>query len=308
MKLSMLFIQFVILLYGGTPFTTLKSTQHIGLTQNKLTINYDPNIGQISVIRENDKRTLLTQIAQQNIRPYIHPITAPDGKGVLTQFSPGHHKHQTGLYWGLKQVNGRDYFMNWKEDYWQKVSATVVQEKGTQVKWQTVYHLLDENKQPILSETQTWSMQEQNRQYVLDMEWKGEAKKDIMIGKFYVGGLFLRMPWHEGMNGEVITAAGQRNQQAEGQRAIWADIGIQVEGRSDLAHIAIFDHPDNAVFPTPWRVDNELGIGPSRQILGDWKIDKDQMATFRYRLIVYTGELNGEALTHQWKAYICEEG
>jgi hypothetical protein len=151
-------------------------------------------------------------------------------------------------------------------------------------------------------------MQEQNGQYVLDMEWKGEAKKNITIGEFYVGGLFLRMPWHKGINGEVITAAGQRNQEAEGQRAIWADIGIQVVGRSDLAHIAIFDHPDNAAFPTPWRVDNELGIGPSRQILGDWKIGKDQRATFRYRLIIYTGELNGEVLTHQWKAYICEGG
>jgi hypothetical protein len=308
MKLSMLFIPFVFFLFGGTPFKKLKSIQDTGLPQNELRIKYEPNIGKIIVVKENDKRTLLTQITQQNIRPYIHPITAPDGKGVLTQFSPQHHKHQTGLYWGLKQVNGRDYFMNWQQDYWQKLSATVLQEKGTLVKWQTVYYLLDENKQPILTETQTWAMQEQNGQYLLDLEWKGEAEKDITIGKFYVGGLFLRMPWHEGINGELITAAGQRNQQAEGQRAIWADIGIQVEGRSDLAHIAIFDHPDNAAFPTPWRVDNELGMGPSRQILGDWKIGKDQTATFRYRLIVYTGVLNEEALTGQWKAYICEGG
>jgi hypothetical protein len=308
MKLSILYIPFILFQFGCSSLKTQQPIKEMGLTQNRLRINYIPDIGEISVVRENNSRILLTQITQQNIRPYIHPITAPDGKGVLTQFSPEHHKHQTGLYWGLKQVNGRDYFMNWKEDYWQKVSATVVQEKGTQVKWQTVYQLLDENKQPILTETQAWAMQEQNGQYLLDLEWKGEAKQEITIGKFYVGGLFLRMPWHEGINGEVITSAAQRNQQAEGQRAIWADIGIQVDGRSDLAHIAIFDHPDNAAFPTPWRVDNELGMGPSRQILGDWKIGKDQTATFRYRLIVYTGVLNQEALTRQWKAYICDGG
>jgi hypothetical protein len=271
-----------------------------------LTIHYDENIGSIAICRENENSPLLTQQTQQNIRPYIHPIVAPDGRGILTQFSPDHHKHQTGLYWGLKMVNGRDYFMNWKGDYWQKVDAKVLQEKGKQVKWQTVYDLLDDNKQTILTETQTWSMEEQNGQFLLDLEWKGEARQEIVIGKFYVGGLFLRMPWHQGVRGEVINALGQRNQEAEGQRAIWADIGIQVEGRSDLAHIAILDHPDNAVFPTPWRVDHELGIGPSRQILGDWHIDKGKTAIFRYRLIIYTGDLNRAALTRQWKAFICE--
>ena len=41
-----------------------------------------------------------------NHRPYIHPIVSPDGKGILTEYSPGHHKHQTGLYWGFTRING----------------------------------------------------------------------------------------------------------------------------------------------------------------------------------------------------------
>jgi hypothetical protein len=297
-----------LLLLVGCRNTNLTSNQpgKKSLTQNVLTIKYTPGTSSFIVTNEKDDRPLLTQEAQESTRPYIHPIAAPDGKGILTQFSPDHHKHQTGLYWGLKEVNGRDYFMNWKEDYWQKVSAAVVVAEGNQVKWQTVYNLLDENKQPLLTETQTWAMQQQEGKYLVDLEWKGEAKSEVEIGKFYVGGLFLRMPWYKGIHGEVINANGQRNQEAEGQRAIWADIGIQVEGRNDLAHIAIFDHPDNAVFPTPWRVDNELGIGPSRQILGDWKIEKGKRAIFRYRLVIYTGELNHAELAQQWKQYICE--
>ncbi|MDO1450963.1 PmoA family protein [Rhodocytophaga aerolata] len=278
-----------------------------GLLQDELTVEFTEATGSFRIKDVKENRLLLTQQAQENTRPYIHPIAAPDGKGVLTQFSPDHHKHQTGLYWGLKEVNGRDYFMNWKDNYWQKVSEAVVQATGNQVKWKTVYHLLDANKQPLLTETQTWAMQQQHGQYILDLEWKGEAKMDVQIAKFYVGGLFLRMPWYKGIHGEVMNAAGQRNQEAEGQRAIWTDIGIQVEGRNDLAHIAIFDHPENAAFPTPWRVDNELGIGPSRQILGDWKIEKGKSAVFRYRLVVYTGVLNSTELTRQWKAYSCEE-
>ncbi len=31
----------------------------------------------------------------------------------------------------------------------------------------------------------------------------------VTVERFYVGGLFIRMPWHKGIAGEVINAAGQ---------------------------------------------------------------------------------------------------
>ena len=271
-----------------------------------LRIEQDENAGTISVFRSDGNEPILVQNAKKDVRPYIHPIIAPDGKGLLTEYRPKHHLHQTGLYWGLKLVNGRDYFMNWQGDYWKRVSAKVIEGKGQEVEWQTVYDMLDENGKTILTETQNWSMQEQDGKYVLDLEWKGEAKTDITLGKFYVGGLFLRMPWHEGIKGEVVNAVGQRNKEAEAQRAIWADVGIQVPGRDDLAHIAMFDHPDNKGFPTPWRVDNELGVGPSIQILGDRKIEKGETEKTRYRLVAYTGERSDKELTRSWKDFVCK--
>ena len=269
-------------------------------------IRHDAKRGTLSVFRKSDQQLVLTQNAAPGVRPYIHPIVAPDGNGMLTEFSPAHHKHQTGLYWGLKQVNGRDYFMNWKEDYWRFISATVIQTAGEEVKWQTVYDLLGESGQSILTETQDWTLQERDGKYILDLEWNGEAKTDITFGKFYVGGLFLRMPWKPGIAGEVINAAGQTNSRAEGQRAIWNDIGVDIAGRNDPGHIAILDYPDNNDFPIPWRVDNELGVGPSRQILGDWKLNKGQTEKIRYRLVVYTGAFNREAVNDWWKSYVCE--
>ncbi len=77
-----------------------------------LTLRQNDATNTISVYRENDKEAILTQNARPDFRPYLHPIVAPDGKGFLTESSPEHQKHQTGLYWGLKQVNGRDYFHN----------------------------------------------------------------------------------------------------------------------------------------------------------------------------------------------------
>ena len=266
-----------------------------------LTIRQDQSAGTISVFRSDE--LLLTQNVKSDIRPYIHPIVAPDGNGTLTEYSPSHHKHQTGLYWGLKKVNGRDYFMNWKGDYWRNVSARVISERGSLVKWQTVYNLLNDKGIAILTETQTWSMQESNGKFLLDLEWRGEANARVTMEKFYVGGLFLRMPWHEGIDGEAINADGKRNSEAEGQRARWLDVGIRIDGRDDKAHIAILDHPQNPDSPTAWRVDNELGVGPSRQILGDWNIEAGKSEIFRYRLIVYTGDFREDTINGIWKQF-----
>jgi hypothetical protein len=274
-------------------------------TQSLLTLEKSTDGTAISVVRA-DGGPILTQHAEAGVRPYIHPVVAPDGKGVLTEFSPSHHKHQTGLYWGLKHVNGRDYFMNWKEDYWRRISFDALEESGSRVKWQTVYDLLDEEQHAILRETQIWSFEEADEKFIIDLIWRGTAQADVLIKKFYVGGLFVRMPWQPGIRGEVINAVGQRNGEAEGQRAIWADVGIQVPGRDDLGHIAMLDHPDNTGFPVAWRVDNELGVGPSRQILGDWRIPKGEAATFRYRLIMYTGDFDPAEVNRVWKAFVCQ--
>lgn len=267
-----------------------------------LSVRTDEKAEAFSVFR-NDSELLLTQHAEPTTRPYIHPIIAPDGKGTLTEFSPAHHKHQTGLYWGLKKVNGRDYFMNWRDDHWRRVSAGAMDQNDATVKWRTIYDLLDEDGSVILTETQIWSMEEVDGKYFLDLTWKGEAKKDVTMEKFYVGGLFLRMPWQKGVAGEVINAAGQRNGDAEGQKARWLDIGMPIEGREDKAHIVIFEHPGNAGFPNAWRVDNEFGVGPSRQISGDWNIPKGGSETIRYRLIVYTGTFDNKTIARLWKDY-----
>lgn len=290
---SLILIGVVLLAYG------CKSTTTTGQT---LSARYDQQSETISVFRNNNE-LLLTQHVNAATRPYIHPIVAPDGKGILTEYSPSHHKHQTGLYWGLKKVNGRDYFMNWQGDYWRRISARVLAEQGTTVKWQTTYELLDETGNAILTETQTWSMTQVDGRFVLDLEWHGVAMEDITMEKFYVGGLFLRMPWREGIDGEVITSEGKRNNDAEGQRARWTDIGLQIDGRDDRAHVAIFEHPANAGFPNAWRVDNELGVGPSRQILGDWSIQNGKSEVIRYRLIVYTGKFDNTTIIRLWKEF-----
>jgi hypothetical protein len=136
-----------------------------------LTLRQDEAANTLSVFRQNAAEPILTQNARPDFRPFLHPILAPDGKGVLTELSPSHHKHQTGLYWGLKQVNGRDYFHNPGAGFWRKVSSAPLVAEGESVKWSTVYHLLDAQGNPVMAETQTWTMRDSGDRYILDLEW-----------------------------------------------------------------------------------------------------------------------------------------
>lgn len=275
------------------------------IKEKGLRVEQNEQEGTISVFRPGAQSPVLVQHAKADFRPYIHPIVAPDGKGVLTEYSPGHHKHQTGLYWGFTRVNGRDFFHHPEGDYWRKVSASVIEEGGIgkEVKWQTVYDMLDSTGQAILRETQNWTMKEDSGKFLISLEWQGEAQTDITIGKYDYGGLFLRMPWHKDVKGEVVNTARQKNKRAEGQRAMWVDVGMQVEGREDMAHIAIFDHPENKNYPQMWRVDDQMGVGPASARTGDWTIKKGETETIRHGLSVYTGDFHDIEVTKTWEKY-----
>ena len=289
----------------------------------------DETEGTISVFRRDTKKPLVTQNAKVGMRPYLHPIMAPDGNGSLTEYSPDHHKHQTGLYWGFTRVNGtgapqdtlkkwfydrnkplhikkqigRDFFHFNGEDHWKRISAKVVTAKGEEVAWQTVYHMLDAGGDPILEETMNWSLREKAGKLLIALEWRGKAIEDITINEFDYGGMFLRMPWRKGIKGEVVNNAKQRNQQAEGQKAMWVDAGMEIEGRNDWGHIAILDHPQNAAYPTPWRVDGQLGIGPARSINGDWHIQKGATEVIRHQIVAYTGDYSEIDMEEIWREY-----
>ena len=174
--------------------------------------------------------------------------------------------------------------------------------------WETVYDLLDEGGEPVLQETQAWTLHESDSALVLDLVWSGQALTDVTIGEYDYGGLFLRMPWTPGMEGQATNAARQRNHFAEGKRAMWMDVGLMLPGQTLPTHVAIFDHPENADFPQPWRVDGQLGVGPVRARLGDWTIANGATETIRHRLLVYTGRLDDVTMRERWETYAGLEG
>ncbi len=310
--------------------TTCHSSNNPDTVAEGFELVQDDQEGTITVFRQGGSDPLVVQNALPGMRPFLHPIMAPDGSGPLTEMAPGHHQHQTGVYWGFTRVNGgdapidtvkkwfyrqdkpeqikqqigRDYFHNNGEEYWERVSMLTLIDSGEQVKWRTVYHMLDAEGNAVMSETQTWTFQEVEHKFLLALEWEGKALQAITVNEFDYGGLFVRMPWREEIQTEVINAARQRDQQGDKQRAMWVDIGMEIDGSEDWGHIAIFDHQQNEGFPTSWRIDGQYGVGPSRAIDGDWKIPEGQTTVGKHQLVAYTGEFDDVEMRELWDQYI----
>ena len=257
----------------------------------------DPQAGTITAFRASATTPILVQDAAPHRRPYLHAITAPDGTRVG---GDGFASNQTAVHWGFTRLNGRDFFNNAGESHWRRESVSVTQPEGDEVQWQTVYDLLDAAGVPILTETQRWFLRERQGAFVLSVEWRGQAKTDVTAGPENVltppvatasdtsnepGGLFLRMPWKEGAAAHVVNAARQQNERADRQRAMWVDVAVPAHEGGDLAHIAMFDYPDNPGYPQAWRVDPQLGVGTVRSsVAGSWTIKKGETEVIRHQL------------------------
>jgi putative membrane-bound dehydrogenase-like protein len=273
-----------------------------------LRIEHDERAGVFFVRRINRAESIVAHNAPSDARPSLRPLLAPDGTRAL---------QESGLYWGFGRLNDRDYFHNSGREYWRRVSAAVTQAEGEEVRWEVVYDMLDGSGRAVLTETQRWAMREQQGRFLLTLEWRGLARADVTIGSTGsaaargsgadsepdYAGLFLRVPWKEGQRGEVVNAARQRNERADGQRAMWIDVAMPPDGPSDPAHIAIFDYPDNRGYPQTWRVDGQGGIGTAAISTDGRSIKAGETEIVRHQVVVYTGTLSDVQLTAAWTEF-----
>jgi len=239
--------------------------------------------------------------APKDGRPFVHPIRPWDGGGVFTEVSPGHHKHQTGLFIGFVKANGRDYFHNRGKDHHRRDKDPLLD--FGQSPFKAVHELLDGAGKALATQEQTWLLMEWPDGYIADLELSLEAKAALTLGKHDYGGLFLRMPWRPKTGGKAVNSEGDENAKAEGRKARWVDVGMPIEGRKDWGRIAILDHKDNPRHPPTWRVDGQLGVGPALTRAADLKIEAGKKLTLKYRLIVYTGDHNAKWVEATWKDF-----
>jgi hypothetical protein len=288
---------------AGRLATVTKSAVRVKMGRNHFT--FEDRGDSLAVYREGDDVPLVVQRNESGARPCLHPLMAPDLDGALTEFMPDHHHHQTGVYFGLPEVNGRSYFHTTRQGHFARVGRFALKGRNDGVgRWQVCDQWLGE-RGPLATETQAWRLTDHGDWYLLDLDWSLQAHEDVTVAQYDYGGLFLRMPWRAEGGGHAVNSEGQQDGACEGQRARWVDVGVPVPGRSDgkLGHIALLDHPGNDGHPEPFRVDDQFGFGPCRARLGEWKIPRSKTATAKFRLVVYLGDFDAARVEAQWQEF-----
>jgi hypothetical protein len=107
-------------------------------------------------------------------------------------------------------------------------------------------------------------------------------------------------------SGEYLTSQGARGAAAWGTRGAWCILKGKTGDKA--VTVAILDHPGNPGYPTYWHARgyglfaaNPLGqsiFDPSKPAM-KFTIEKDQSATFRYRVIMFSYNVNARQMNHE---------
>jgi len=247
---------------------------------------------------------LANYIMETNSRPYLHPLRDATGRVVLTEDKPADHPWPHGIFTGFHRVNGFNY---WKEDEGKQrfVRLLDVTETANRVSWSALVELVAPNGQVVLEEEDTITIQapDSSEAYVLDFDLLLRAKEqDVNFGKFFVGGLAVRMPWDKTNPRQThLNSNGLRGRACEQQRAAWCNVERPFDGQT--FGIAVFDHPLNPNHPSGWRVDEQGLINPNISALADWKLAARQAQRFRYQLLIYGGSATREHLAASFESF-----
>jgi hypothetical protein len=251
---------------------------------------------------QGDWVELATYVMETNSRPYLHPVRDASGRVVLTEDRPADHQWQHGIFTGFHRVNGFNY---WKEDEGRQRFVRLLDSKQTsdRVTWRALVELVAPTGTVVLEEEDTITVHapESPDAYVIDFEFLLRAKEqDLTFGKFFVGGLAVRMPWDQANPRQThLNSNGLRGRECEQQRAAWCN--VERPFGSETFGIAVFDHPGNPNHPSGWRVDEQGLINPNVSALGDWTLTAKQTQRFRYRLLVYRGSATHEQLATRFE-------
>jgi hypothetical protein len=173
------------------------------------------------------------------------------------------------------------------------------------VAWRALVELVAPDGTVVLEEEDAITIHapESADAYLIDFELLLRAKEhDVNFGKYFVGGLSVRMPWDEANPRQThLNSSGLRGRACEQKRAAWCNVerpfGDKIFG------VAVFDHPANANHPSGWRADEQGLINPNVSALGDWSIPAKQASVFRYRLVVYRGTATPEQLATHFASF-----
>jgi hypothetical protein len=253
------------------------------------------------------------------VRPFFDPALASDAT-PLTDDRFGKekaHPHHRSIWVAHGSVNGVDHWtFNHKPPKQRHLSFESV--KGDTVIERLVWD--DLQGAPLMEERRTMrfiSYDDGSRAIDLTVALTA-AEKDVTLGDTKEAGLCaVRVAKQISDHPTLINSRGAKGEkEVWGKPAEWADESGTIDGKP--YGVAVFDHPSNPRYPTPWHARdyglvaaNEFGLHTFDKNVpagaGDFKIAKGETATFRYRVLLHAGDATAAKVADKYREFISEK-
>lgn len=255
---------------------------------------------------------------------FIHPVTSPGGE-VLTRIQAPDHYHHYGIWnpWTLTFIGKRevDFWNLMKGEGTVRFAGMLSQVEGPVY---TGFKSLQEHidfgavggdavAMNELFDVRVWNLN--NQRYMFDYVSTLNTPLDsgILLAAYrYGGGIGFRATekWTKD-NSSVLTSEGKTRIDADGSNARWCIVEGESATKEGRSGILFLSYPANRMHPEPmrvWPIDANGGRGdmyfefcPIRH--KDWRIDKGNDYTLRYRLVIFDGKMTPEEAENYWQAF-----
>jgi hypothetical protein len=230
-------------------------------------------------------------------RPCLHPIRSPHG-AVLTEDEPPHHRWQHGVSTGLNDVDGVGFWCEGLLPDHAPNDGTIRMADpampiiaGNRATWTLDAAWRDRTGGAVLDERQAWRLDERADCRVLDLAWELTAARDLRFGAYDYGGVFVRMPWRQGMEARLLSSQGPaaRPEDLDGRALWWMALALPIGPGGAWAGLALGVRPSRSPWPPPWRCDSTFGFGPARCRAGAWRLAQGATHREDLRLVAFDG-------------------
>jgi hypothetical protein len=255
---------------------------------------------------------------------FLHPVYSPEGE-VLTRIQAPDHYHHYGIWnpWTLTFIGKRevDFWNLMKGQGTVRFAGMISQVEGAVY---TGFRSLQEHvdfgaaggdavAMNELFDVRVWNIA--NQRYMFDYMSILNTPLDsgILLAAYrYGGGIGFRATekWTKD-NSSVLTSQGKTRKDADGSNARWCIVEGESATSQGRSGILFMSFPANRMHPEPmrvWPLDANAGRGdmyfefcPIRH--KDWKIEKGNDYTLKYRLVVFDGKMTPEEAENYWQAF-----
>lgn len=259
-------------------------------------------------------------------RPRIHPLVTPAGH-VLSRDEPADHPWHHGLWFTIKFLDGDNF---WEEmapygvlRHRDRPAVTATDEGGTEIAGTIDW---------IRGDRVTVAMVESRRltyfdlgpdHYAIDLDTTVVPTADVRLDRTPFttwggyGGLTLRGA-ADLVDTTLTLADGSKHERLTGEAAPWCDLTGTASAGTDSATpagLALFDHPENLRFPTPFYAStfDQYGEGGWTNFFnaaflwdGPLEVAAGEPLRVRHRALVHDGEMSVTELQGQWDRWVAE--